>query len=77
MTETWPRCGHPKTPENTAPAGERRRCRECKRAVDRKAYRQGPDYESNEARRFRRQAELALLDKLLAEASMPDWYPHQ
>lgn len=29
------------------------------------------------ARNMRRQAELALLDRLLAEAAMREWYPHQ
>jgi hypothetical protein len=33
--------------------------------------------ESREAYRMRRQAELALLNRMMAEAAMPEWYPHQ
>lgn len=29
------------------------------------------------AERLRRQAELALLDRLRAEAAMPEWYPER
>lgn len=33
-TATWP-CGHPKTPENTAPVGSAGfRCRQCRRRID-------------------------------------------
>lgn len=30
-----------------------------------------------EFQKMRREAELALLDKLYAELAMPEWYPHQ
>jgi hypothetical protein len=30
-----------------------------------------------EAKRMRREAEMTLLNKVLAEAAMPEWYPHQ
>jgi hypothetical protein len=30
-----------------------------------------------EAKVMRRDAELALLNRVLAEAAMPEWYPHQ
>jgi hypothetical protein len=33
--------------------------------------------ESRDARAKRREAELALLDRLHAELAMPEWYPHQ
>jgi hypothetical protein len=33
--------------------------------------------ESSEAQKMRRQAERALLNRVLAEAAMPEWYPHQ
>lgn len=33
--------------------------------------------ESYEARKLRREAELALLNRLYAEAAMREWYPHQ
>lgn len=29
------------------------------------------------AARMRREGELALLNRLLAELAMPEWYPHQ
>lgn len=31
--------------------------------------------EGHHARKLRRQAELWLLERLLAEAAMPEWYP--
>jgi hypothetical protein len=33
--------------------------------------------DAREARIMRREAELTLLEKLLAEAAMPEWYPQQ
>lgn len=33
--------------------------------------------EIRQAKQMRREAELALLDRLLAEAAMAEWYPHQ
>ena len=41
------------------------------------AIRRAYNEEGREARRMRRMGELALLDKLLAEASMPEWYPER
>ena len=34
-------------------------------------------HDIREAKRMRREGELALLDKLLAEAAMPEWYPER
>jgi hypothetical protein len=33
--------------------------------------------EGNHARKLRRLAEMWLLDRLLAEAAMPEWYPER
>jgi hypothetical protein len=33
--------------------------------------------EKGAARRMRREAEMALLNRLYAELAMPEWYPHQ
>ena len=41
------------------------------------AVRRAYNEEGREAKRLRRMGELALLDKLLAEASMPEWYPER
>jgi hypothetical protein len=32
---------------------------------------------ASEGRKMRRNAELALLNRVLAEASMPEWYPER
>ena len=38
--ETWPNCGHPKTPENTQHIGKAGdRCRLCRRQINRESER--------------------------------------
>lgn len=49
MTDTF-RCGHPKSPENTAPNGAGTACRECARARQRAAYRANLDAARESAR---------------------------
>lgn len=39
VTEQVWRCGHPRTPENTTPSRGSDKCRECRRARDRRRYR--------------------------------------
>lgn len=48
--ETWPKCGHPKTPENTRRVGKAGvRCRECRRKIDaRRSKEESPNAETDQ-----------------------------
>lgn len=66
MTDTWPLCGHPKTPENTASVGRYRSgaCRECRR----KSAREWAQRKSAEIRANREQPlTAALREEMIAK----------
>lgn len=47
--DRWPRCGHPKTPENTA-GGRQARCRECQQQRGRDYWERKRHERDDEAR---------------------------
>lgn len=68
MAETW-KCGHPRTPENTAPVGGKKvTCRTCRRAWQRQWAENNPvDPVANAARSHARETREARMVRLYAE----------